>query len=276
MPFILLFSILLLGMLVFTIAQNNEKRKELIPNTVGQQVVALLKIYDEGEKINFFMAMAGKLAQQKTEQQLMLNGGYASTTTCEKLTDVQTKTDWVIWSKKCEPFNPEQAYLKELGTQLTQFTNGYQSQYTPFPDQDPAWKAVLKYFQGKKVGKDLVAEYSKRVQTTTIEKVQSTNKETTLSVKTISLPLEAADGEYQVKPNVPLNQIQTAPYLQAYTTAVTCQATKDPKTECLPLFQKISPDARVNLQGETIQVTLPKIRFMFSVKEDLPPLANLQ
>ncbi|MBI5391567.1 hypothetical protein HZB00_01045 [Candidatus Woesearchaeota archaeon] len=269
-PFIILFSILLLGLLAFTIIQN-EKNRDSKVNIVGQQSASLLKIYDEAEKAQFYIKEAVMQADKDAQNILVQNGGYPAKNKCSQLIDPETKEKWIVWTKECGQFNPERDYEAQFMDSVKKYLQAYKTQYVLFNARERSWKTIADYFQWIKQGQDLLDEYTRLIQEAVIQNpITIENGQRTVTFAPVSYPIEIASPKsvYTITPQRSIKDPDLSVFSAAYGKAKACRQEKDPKQACTAAFT--TPQTTVTILGDFIKVKNPQIKFMFKLNEDLP------
>src|SRR3989344_4473150 len=94
-PYLVLFTLFILSTLVFTISKAEEQKKLI---RTGDPAIAILALYNEGERISFFLEETVKISQKETLQILKENAGYPEKNSCQKQNNI------VIWNTNCQYF----------------------------------------------------------------------------------------------------------------------------------------------------------------------------
>jgi len=114
-PLLVFFTLLILSTLVFTISRAEEQKKLI---RTGEPAILILAIYNEGERISFFLEETVKISQKETFKILEENAGYPEKNNCQKQNNI------VIWNT-CEYFDIEENFKIQLNETIT----GYIKQY---------------------------------------------------------------------------------------------------------------------------------------------------
>ena len=87
LPLFVIATFVILGTIFYTITNEKINREDL---TIGRDAAVLMKIYDEGDKINFFLETSLKYSEEKALNELYDNAGYRNS--CPKIGDFSLLT----------------------------------------------------------------------------------------------------------------------------------------------------------------------------------------
>ena len=134
LPLFVLSVFIILGLLYSTIIHEKNKRENSV---IGEQAASLLKVYDEQEKINFFLEQALKYSEKKALSELYNNGGYREKNNCEK------SGNYVIFDSSCGEFNPEKYFQEILKEEMNLYK--YKSTYKEIEYNEVALTPIFRF-----------------------------------------------------------------------------------------------------------------------------------
>ena len=114
-PWLVLFTLFILSTLVFTISRAEEQKKLI---RTGEPAMAILSLYNEGERISFFLEDASKISITETLNILKENAGYPEKNTCQKQNNI------IIWNT-CSYFDVEENFNIQLNETITTYIKQY-------------------------------------------------------------------------------------------------------------------------------------------------------
>jgi len=122
-PWLVFFTLFVLSTLVFTISRAEDQKKLI---RTGEPAISILAIYNDGERISFFLEETVKISQKETLQILKENAGYPEKNNCQKQNNI------IIWNT-CPYFDVEENF----NIQLNEIITNYIKQYPKLLNQIP-------------------------------------------------------------------------------------------------------------------------------------------
>src|SRR3989344_2104598 len=110
-PWLVFFTLFILSTLVFTISREEEQKKLI---RTGEPAISILAIYNDGERISFFLEETVKISQKETLQILKENAGYPEKNNCQKQNNI------IIWNT-CPYFDVEENFNIQLNEIITNY-----------------------------------------------------------------------------------------------------------------------------------------------------------
>lgn len=114
-PYLVLFTLFILSTLVFTISRAEEQKKLI---RTGEPAISILALYNEGERISFFLEDTSKISIDETLKILKENAGYPEKNSCQKQSNI------IIWNT-CQYFNVEENFNLQLNETITNYIKQY-------------------------------------------------------------------------------------------------------------------------------------------------------
>lgn len=128
LPIFIVVTLMFLSSLVFVIETTKLGRNGII----GLEAVSIIKIYDEAEKIQFYLEESAKDSSENALDELYLNAGYQNNNKCRKIPKTESEPRYIILDKTCGEFNIEENYKGLLKNNLNEYIKKYKSSYKTF------------------------------------------------------------------------------------------------------------------------------------------------
>lgn len=269
-----IFVVMVVVLLVFfalMMRKNEERRDQEYVEAIGYAPLALIKVYDEAEKVSLYLDQTAEYASIKAIEKLKKNGGYAEENVCDK-----TPNNIVIWSS-CLSFDPGEEYKKQVEREIKFYTLNYQSTYVPFRENQAL--VNLRRDVGllpQDIGHSLVEKYTQMVKNVKIKEI---NEDGQIIFEPLSFPIEYAptDSTYTLEPESTIENHDLKVYDQLYNALFSCvgnQGSLD--TECRSQLSNEFEDIEFIEVQNLVVVEVAGITFAVDPSQDLPPRAALR
>jgi len=136
MPMFVLTSFIVLALLFYTISSTNAKRNDLI----GASSIALIKVYDEGEKVLYYIDKSSHMSFDSAYNRIANNGGYYSSDDCDQI------NGYLIINHCKEDFNPYENFKKLFSEDMNSYLKVYKSSYNEFKPEDITLSSTFNFF----------------------------------------------------------------------------------------------------------------------------------
>ncbi|HLC86499.1 MAG TPA: hypothetical protein VJG30_04395 [Candidatus Nanoarchaeia archaeon] len=281
MPLFVVSTFLVLGILLYSISSANAQKDDV----VGGNAVALIKTYDEGEKIMIYLDKSAVFAAENSFRLLADNGGFASKSDCE------TINDFVIVNSCKADFNPQASFNKILNSEFSSYLFLYKSSYQSFNPDKVFLSSAFTFFGLIPEEVEPAAEYSysslieKKVKDSKIVSSQYENNKLILGVSEIKLDVEGINPQplgssyYIIKPRINVNSENLEVYNELYNSiAVNC--INKEFSECNSYLQQQFKGMSVVRDGVITKLTLPlrysSVKMAFNSNQPLKQLDVFQ
>ena len=136
MPMFVLTSFIVFALLFYTISSTNAKRNDII----GASSISLIKIYDEAEKVLFYIDESSRLSFDSAYNTLANNGGYYSNDDCDNI------NGYLIINHCKSDFSPYDNFKKLFSDEMNSYTKLYRSSYSEFKPEDITLSSTFTFF----------------------------------------------------------------------------------------------------------------------------------
>ncbi len=249
-PLLAVISVILLISTAVVISISSQDLQSEIGPGLGFQATSLFKMYDEGQRFEFYMQQATKLAEHTAEVTVERNGGYPAENNCRKVTKSIADTLPYVIINSCDSFDPANAYKTQTLIDVQAYAQNYISVY---PN-----RVMYDVFSGKTVSA------SKQ-----LSDIYKTAKVTENIVVTLHPDgprgMLDQDTTYDLTFPVETEPFNTQPYLWLYSKLTTCTS--------LETCQASLPDAETFITDNTLFIDYNGIRMAYQ-QAPLPPQAE--
>jgi len=266
--FFVIFSIVVLLALLAAIMKANNSHDKI----VGLDSLYLSKIYDEGEKIKFYLDRSVSLSESNAIEVLKSNAGYA-TPSCPKF------GDYVLLSSDCGDFDPEKSFEIAFSSQLKNYLSSYSSTYIDVNLQniyesntkDKAFGSFFRFSESvpKTISpeRSFVATYSEsQVNSASFVLEKDIISFNELSFKTESLK----DNTYSIAPKYKLENIDLEIYDRIYAVLASSCMSKTVKNCIQAINKEFGIYAEAIFGGNLVRADINGIKIAFDVSSSLP------
>ena len=254
-PLLLIATIIILGMLSYTIIKLNKYYEENI--NLGEISSQIIKTYGEGEKAQLFLEQITDYSKEISLNKINKNSGYK-----EECFGIATK-----WND-CPTLNIENDFEFLLGENI----KGYLANYQAYANIN--YPSAGFYSSVYQINKN----YTSLINNVEIESIKKENNNLIITSKPVTYSIEGDTQELQkiyttqfiVKTEYPDFSI----YYKIYNALKTCK--KDQKDQCLTSLKSINPGLNAKYLSENmLEITYKDILIVFDISRPLQPLGNL-
>lgn len=252
LPFLSFLTFLVFLSIAAAMLVHNENLKQ--QGKVGLQAASLYKMYDEGEKINFYL----QLAAEYSSKELLLGpeGGYSRDNNCQK-----TSNGYNLWNS-CPDLNPEDSFKEEFKNRFQKYLNSYKSTYETFPvtvfDES---EQVLVYGT-----EDMRSLINDEVNQDLIESFKIEDNLFFINLKPIELkPEQTIETSYTINPQLKIFMPDFEIYDKFYLALSNCNSVDS----CSQKVNEIAENINILAQGSIIQIDYTDIHFAFDTSRPI-------
>ena len=254
-PLLLVVTIVILGMLAFTILKLDKYYEENI--NLGAISAQIIKTYSEGEKAQLFLEQAADYSKEISLNAINKNSGYKKE--CQGITPK--------WND-CSSLNIENDFESLLAENIVTYLKNYQS-YSNINYQSTGFYSSI-----YQINKD----YTNLINNLEIESIKKENNNLIITSKPVTYSIEGDTQElpkkyttlFIVKTEYPDFSI----YYKIYNTLKTCKISE--KDMCQTTVKRINPEIKTKFISENmLEISYKDILITFDISRPLQPLGNL-
>lgn len=270
---LIIITLVIFGALAFAIHNNNLEREKEIP--IGTQAIALIKIYNEAERANFYVENSAVQSQELALTTIANNAGYTEKNSCKKTQKTIGDEQLMIFDSSCGIFDPEASYQQQFKESLSKYLYAYDSSYQPTGLDPSILKQIADFFNGEvKIdeGKYIKLVSAALIRALSIESNEINNNKEIITFRPIKYPIEFSSDnsyyEYRIK--IELKKPSLSGYAKLYSTLEKCREKKD---DCEILIKTEFPDAITHKSNSQIKIntnTKYPIKLLFNPDSELP------
>jgi len=258
---IFVFSVfIILGLLYSTIAYEKLKREDMV---IGLKASNLIKAYDEGDKINFFLEQSLKQSERKALSELYSNSGYKKGS-CKDL------GSFPILDSSCGEFNPEKNFEDLIKKEINEYK--YKSTFEETNIIKLGNLLLTKISILPEIEKGLGSDFYKAISENNVNKADIENieeKDNNLIIQftEIELKIEGSlQSAYTIKPEFKLSN--NLLFLNNFykTIAENCRISQE---ECENNLKRIYSDISIEKQNKFLKIAINKDRYILKAAVDI-------
>ena len=260
LPFLAIFTLLILLILgTAIIIKNQDLTKQ---GKIGLEAISLFKIYDETEKVDFYILQSASYSKMDTLSRIKDNGGYPEKNQCQK-----TQDEYPIWNT-CPKLNLEQNFKTQFKIRLQQYLNNYQSTHTIFAKSITKDKTTREILDQKEV----TQIFTNKVKQSKIESLETKDNKIIGRLQTIFYHPEQTTREttYYHTPKFIIDKPDFEIFDKLYLILSNCNSPDQCQTKLEQNFQDIYIETKENL----IKIDYNDIHFAFDTSKPIQPKFN--
>ena len=242
----------ILAAILLVMSMTEAKRDDLI----GQRAGSIIKVYDEAQKIDFFISLSAKHAEKLTLKELAKNGGYNKNNRCEKTEiDLVNQEQYVIINT-CPVLDVNEEFTKQFKNELKSFFEMYTTSYSNV---------------------DLNSKYQKAVREANILEITAKDKDLLITISDISLDIEnTQDSAIKLTPKIKIKNPDLKVYDKLYAIINTSCINKD-FSSCSSKIKAEFPSAQVYQDKELTKINIPldEYEIKLAVMSNAAPINSL-
>lgn len=229
-PALAVFTLIILVALSYTITYAEDKKGDVV---TGKTSIGLINLYNEGEKLSFYLDEAVKLSLRNTEEILKNNAGYSKVNNCKKQNGI------IIWNRECDYFNVDENFNKQFKEELIKYVKVYPQQLP-----EPIITDNKVEFRNIKFQKQIISPL----------------------IKTFS-------AEYKINEEIEFTELNLDIYKNIYYVAQQCDLkqaiTNNEINYCINNLKTV-PNTKITRNQDNLEIINNDIKIIINVKEKLP------
>ncbi len=276
LPLFVIFTAVILSMLLFTMYGTESKKNDLI----GLRAISLVKAYDEGSKIEFYLDLSTDYSNKNALNILADNAGYSEKSRCEKLSQTLIDNEEYVLLNTCPVLNLNQEYEEQLKIEIKEYINLYESSYRKIDFNKLGLEITQQQFQDipQDVADPYNYIYTKTVRESNVLTLEDLNNKIKVTFSDMVLPVESSEqSSITIKPVTSLKQPNFSVYERLYAV-LHKDCSRKQASECSNALKLEFTEATIVQENELLKVKIPtsegNIKFAINPKQ-IPPQYQL-